>query len=365
MPDVSCGVAEVKTTSVPPAAGKIDRRWVIWAAGGLALGSLAWVVARSVLSPPTIVVNVSRPDVPLERGVATTGADARIAGRENAKTGQTNKPETKKNPDKGAPFGEEKGQSAGVGKELADAVFLLQVEKAGQAWPFATCVAIGNDTLLTTGREAAQLATWQEEKGFKIWVTRPATGFKEEVQDIRINGVFASLADKPNGWIYFNMGLLVVRGKLPKVAPLAAPEELAKLEEGSSVSCFGFTHEGEKITRFDRFEPRLTSGKVYVITPSPDLPARSILLHVKAEIPVHAYGSPVVNAQGKVVGIYGEVAAPPPGKGAASSGAGLKNMHYITVLNPDMLNLWLRNRDAKMWPAAAAIRTIQKPHGDP
>jgi hypothetical protein len=376
--DVPCPVAEVERTAVPQAAdaeqhsvsapmtsGKIDRRWITWAMAGLALGALALVIVRSALSPPTIIVKIDQPGIPLTPVGATTDSDARATGRESVKTGQTTSSETKKSLDTGGKVGEEKGQDADVGAQLGEAVFLLQVENSGQSWPFATCVAIHSDTLLTTAREAAQLATWREEKGFKIWVTRPATGFKEEVQDIRINGVFASLADKPDRWIYFNMGLLVIQGKLPKAAPLASPEELAKLEEGLRVDCFGFTHEGEKISRFDRFEPRLTQGKVYVISAPADLPVRSALLHVKAEIPKNAYGSPVVNAQGKVLGIYGEAAVPPTGKETAAGGAGLKNLHYVTVVNPEMLNLWLRDRDAKMWPPAAAVRTSQKTQDNP
>jgi hypothetical protein len=366
-------VAEVKRTAAPQAAAaerpaalpsttseKIDRRWIIWAVGGLAFGALALgafalVILRSALSPPTIVVRVDQPGIPAAPVRATTAPDSRPGGRESETTSR----------DAADKIAEQKRPDADVGTQLGEAVFLLQVENSGQSWPFATCVAIQSDTLLTTAREAAQLATWREEKGFKIWVTRPATGFKEEVQEIRINGVFASLADKPDRWIYFNMGLLVIQGKLPKAAPLASPEELAKLEEGFPVACFGFTHEGEKISRFDRFEPRLTQGKVYVISAPADLPVRSALLHVKAEIPKNAYGSPVVNAQGKVLGIYGEAAVPPTGKETAAGGTGLKNLHYVTVVNPEMLNLWLRDRDAKMWPPAAAVRTSQKTQDNP
>ena len=34
-------------------------------------------------------------------------------------------------------------------EKLRDAVFLVEVEKAGRFWPFATCVAVGKQTLLT------------------------------------------------------------------------------------------------------------------------------------------------------------------------------------------------------------------------
>ena len=186
---------------------------------------------------------------------------------------------------------------------------MLQVEKAGRCWPFATCVAISGDTLLTTAREAAQLAKWREQEGFKIWVTRPAERIQRRSAGYPNQWRLCFLGRQTHRLDLCQYGLLTVRGKLPKAAPLASAAELAGVEEGIPVACFGFTHEGEKITRFDKFEPRFTQGKVYVITVSQDLPGRPRLLHVKAEIPKNAYGSPVVNAEGKLIGLYGEAAA--------------------------------------------------------
>jgi hypothetical protein len=229
-------------------------------------------------------------------------------------------------------------------------------------WPYATCVAISNDTLLTTAREAAQLATWRTNEGFRIWVTRPAANFKEEVQDIRVHGVYASLTKKTNGWmIYFDLGLLTVRTNLPKAVPLASPEDLAALEEGLPVFCFGFTHEGETITRFDKFEPRLTPGKIKLITVSQELPVKARVLHIKAEIPKNAHGSPIVNAAGRIIGIYGEAAASPGGEGVPAGAPALKNLHYAPVVNPELIKLWLQDRSDKIWVPATAFPTSQSP----
>jgi len=51
--------------------------------------------------------------------------------------------------------------------QLRDAVFLVEVEKAGRFWPFATCVAVGKDTLLTSAREAVQLASGTRKRDSK------------------------------------------------------------------------------------------------------------------------------------------------------------------------------------------------------
>ena len=180
------------------------------------------------------------------------------------------------------------------------------------------------------------------------------------MRDIRVSSAFASLAKTPGDWVYYNLGLLTVAGKLPQVAPLASREALAGLEEGAPVASFGFAHEGEKVTRFDKFEPRLSRGKIYVISPARNLPGHPRLLHVKAEIPKNAYGSPLVTARGEILGVYSE-AAPGPAAGTNSDGRGLGNLHYVTIVNLDTINLWLQDRNAETWPsAAAAAATIQK-----
>ena len=63
--------------------------------------------------------------------------------------------------------------------QLRDAVFLVEVEKAGRFWPFATCVAVGKETLLTSAREAMQLATWREERRIQDLDSEPGTGDQE------------------------------------------------------------------------------------------------------------------------------------------------------------------------------------------
>ena len=126
---------------------------------------------------------------------------------------------------------------------------------------------------------------------------------------------------------------------------------LAKLKGGVSVACFGFPHDGEMIADEDAFEPRLARLKVFLVTVA-DLPGQPRLLHVRAELPKNLYGSAVVNADGKVLGLYAEAAAPPSGPGAAD-GAGLKNMHYITLINPTAIDLGLRDPGSKAWLPAA------------
>ena len=251
--------------------------------------------------------------------------------------------------------------------QLREAVFVVQVDQGENAWPLANAVAIRNDTLLTTAREAEQLATYRA-KGLKLSITRPAKDFKEEVQDIRINSVYDALAAKnvPD-WIYYDIGLLTVRAGLTTVASLATVEDLADVGSGMPVTCIGHLHKCEQITRFNKneFEPGLASGRIFAISelPEPREPSgRARLLHVRAEIPKGTCigGSPVVNAAGHVLGLYAEAAAPLDGAANVP-----KDLHYVTMVSQQMIGLWLQNHDANTWPAAKAVAAVQKTQSQP
>jgi hypothetical protein len=189
------------------------------------------------------------------------------------------------------------------------------------------------------------LAQWRQQH-FKVWVTRQSAGFKEEVEDVRVAGDYAAVPETSDDWIYVNLGLLTVGKKLPKAAALASPEELAKLKGGSALACFGFSHHGEMVADEDKFEPRLARLRVFLITRA-NLPGQPRLLHVHAELPQNLYGSAVVNSEGKLVGLYAEAAAPPGG--AAGAVAGVKDMHYLTLISPTAIEQALRDPGGKAW----------------
>jgi hypothetical protein len=363
--------------ALPPLQSRAVQPWAIWAGVALAACLLLVLLVRAMFTTPTVIVNVGQPGTPpVASSLPASPSVAAVESKPSPESGRSEandnadhqQPPKKKPPepivppaDKATKPADERTPPADIASQLSDAVFLIQVEKSGRMWPFATCVAVGNDTLLTTAREAAQLAAWTAEKGFKVWITRQAGDFKEEVQDIRVHGVYAALPEKSNDWIYCDLGLLTVRAKLPKTVALASPQDMADLEEGLPVFCFGFTHEGEKTTRFDKFEPRLSQGKVYVITVSQNLPGKPRLLHVKAEIPKFAHGSPVVNAQGRLLGIYGESATPPAGADVPAGSPEVKNMHYVSVASPELIKLWLQDRSNKLWVPAAAAPAASRP----
>lgn len=236
-----------------------------------------------------------------------------------------------------------------VADRLRQSTYLVEVEFAAPhgtaSWPFATAVAIDEHTLLSSAREIHQMAQWLRQ-GQRLWVNNPALSKKETVDELRVRREFVAAMDSPGDWIYANVGLLRTTGTLPMTIDLPSPSDLEELEEGFPVVCFGYTHDGGKITRFDHFEPGRFPGEIYLITRLPEFPNGSRLLEVKGEIPQNVVGSPVVNCRGTLLGIYGL---------AAGAGAGVSNLHYVTAVDREVLETWQKDAEAWVSPPAAAV----------
>ena len=238
--------------------------------------------------------------------------------------------------------------------------------------------AINETTLLTSAREAAQLVYWRKSGVEQRILVCNQKGVKREVEEIRALRSFGPrfveeslkrgtksaaapaepAADgKPPELLYFDVALLTVAEKLPAFAPLASPEDLQALKDGATLLCLGYAHDATMISNDEL--PPLQSGKgtgVFLITTIP-LPAElppvggpPRLLHVKGEIParwmddpadpaakgtvpLRPYGSPLFNAQGKLVAIYGDT--PPKGDRPML-------LHLAPVVNPELIGRWLR-----------------------
>lgn len=316
--------------------------------GGIILGCLMLLVAIKAMSPPQVVIVPQSPAV--------------------EKVQKAEKEEG--NPEKKAKVEEETNQAPVAPAEavppakadallerLKGAVLLIEVEeKSGKALPFATCCALSADTVLTSAGEALKLSEWRTDPrwGFKAWVTNPATGLKLPVQDIRLYAVSVA-GEKPDDWIFTNLALISVQGTLPKTAELADAEELVQLAQGNTVQVFGYTHEGDLIGEADHFEVNHTPARIVAIATHPDLPGKPRRLGIRAELPKSAYGSPVVNAQGKVVAVYSAPFAEAGGDQNAKTPA-MQNMHYATVVNPGVIELGLKKSDPKMWVSTAELK---------
>lgn len=325
----------------------------------LAIGVGGAIVLGVVLVPlilwmraPVVVVE-QRPTEPAkttDAGPPPPVAEPGAAAVPGTKAPQAETAETKPSPPP-APLPPPKEETIDT-EAIQKTVYLIQVQKGPAFYPFATCCAVGDNTVLTTAREAMQLARWREnpKDRFRFWVTNKAQRVHREVLDIRVHAVFATLADKPGDWIYYDLALLTVEGKLPHVARVSSAAE-ARLEDGLHLTCCGFIHSGDKISRSDKLEPALTEGKVFLITHKSDLPADPRLLHVKAKFgnldPPNAFGTPIFDNRGQVVAIYGEKSSPPK----SAEGQVDLNIHYAPVVSSELIALWTAKHDEKIWIA--------------
>lgn len=226
------------------------------------------------------------------------------------------------------------------------AVYLLQVEQtlpngSAMAWPFAGCCAISPNTLLTTGNVGCELLRFRYKR-FRIYATRPDDAFRQEIGEIRVRtDYFEHESDRPRQR-YCDLALLSVEGPLPSVAEVATDDDLAGLE-GLPVGLISYPHEGNNVTSHDMFPLKVTEGRTFLVRAlMPDTAGSPLCLDLTADVPPNAYGSPVFLKSGKLVGVYNE----PPEQAEA---VGIKNLHFVTVVHPQLIERGLRDRDETLW----------------
>jgi hypothetical protein len=242
-------------------------------------------------------------------------------------------------------------------KPLRGCVYLLAVENSKQqkTWPFATACAIRQDTLLCCANAAVELIKFKT-MGLTCWASNQSTLTKVEIGDIHVHALFQKLNQDFGKRMYFDFALLTVRGKLPQIAPLASVDELDDLKGGTPVVSLSIPHQGELMDRFQSFSPVLTRAKVFIITTLPPAPGPR-LMHMKAVMPVNIYGSPVFNTEGKVVGVYSDVATPPPGQPPVAN----LNLHFVPVVSPELITSWFEGSGKEVWIPVTAPESAPQP----
>lgn len=245
-------------------------------------------------------------------------------------------------------------------QELQESLYMVQLQRSGPSgdytWPFATCSAIGGRTLLSSAHEVLLLASFCE-RGYHVLAVNPATGFKTTIRSFRVSREFADLVDAPGDWIFVNMGLLETEHELPKSIPLATPEELASLEEGLPVTCFGYPHDGSKITRFDTFKSQGALGEVYVISSLTCQQKVARLMELKGKIPNNFFGSPILNKRGAIVAVYG--------RSAPQGMTSVQDLHYAPIPDLESVQSWLRGADNGDWVTPPSTETASPSRDQP
>ena len=362
---VTLAPSSVTTPAALPAVASWTGWPVIYTVAGVAICACCFLLAKFLFAPPPFVgpgpaasvvpppvpssvVSTTSPSAPLpiisppvtSPPPPGTSAIAAPAAATSAITASTPTPPLPTTPDWPA-----------LAEQLKGGVLMVQVSlDTGQTWPLATCWAVGDDAVLTTAAAACDLAKFRQEK-FRIWVVDPSSGTKYEVQTIRVPADYQMYAERPVERQFYDIGLLEVRGRLPKKLSLASGKELEELEDGLPLAGFGFSLKAAKITKFDRYEPGLTLTRVFLIkSPPPHAADGPKLLDVTGSFPENVLGSPLIDAQGKIVAIYSKVAP-------SQDASGMKDLHFAVVASARSIGAWLQDRDAKTWT------TLSSPEG--
>jgi hypothetical protein len=331
------GPAEMMTFVRQEAPKATKERWVLWVVAGiggcavlaLMIGVFALLIRAMAPGPANVnvTVNTQPANTPGDQG-------ASLPKQPESSPQRTSQPATDASKSVQAP--EER-----LAKQIKDAVFLVQVEKAGRFWALFSCCAIGKNTLLTTAREALLLDEERDnpDLAWKAWITNQENGLKLAVKDIYVNSVYLSMADKPDNMIYYDFALMTVAEDLPQVLQLASTRELDELDEGLTVYCCSFGRKREKITKHDTFKQQLVEMKILAITEQPESSAHHRRLQMKGKLLNADIGMPILNDQGKIVALYADATQP----------AGMEEIHLAPVLIPEIINAGLRQRDGNIW----------------
>ena len=94
-----------------------------------------------------------------------------------------------------------------------------------------------------------------------------------------------------------------------------------------------------------------------------DVPGSPVLLQIDAKISPNAYGSPVFDEQGSLIGIYG-ASVVPQGQDIAAADAAMKDIHFVTIVDRATILRWTENRDEKTWVLPSKVDVSgQTPNG--
>ncbi|MEO2023981.1 MAG: hypothetical protein ABGX05_19310, partial [Pirellulaceae bacterium] len=239
-----------------------------------------------------------------------------------------------------------------VGKGGVSYLLTMEDEEGLDSYPVGNAVAIRSDVLLTSGVVAAQLQQ-RKSVGLKIAARRAVSGNSQEIaiQQILVHKLFNELRNDQQKQIFVDFGLLLIKHQDHPVAELASKDEWDMIERGLPLNCLVTAHTPtDPLTRFD--DPTAASYPIKVerVIPFPkekDNPLAEVLVLLQATgtLPEGCVGSPVLNEQGHILGIYAERAEIPENHPLAKR---LKNrLHYISPGR--FVTTWLQRQGLDLW----------------
>ena len=254
-----------------------------------------------------------------------------------------------------------------IAHRVLPAIYLLAVEDASSTtlFPFGTACAIDDHALLTSAVIADELSK-RLQAGWKVWALQPGLDKRIPIEKFQVHKGYQEASDAV-AKIYFDLAILSVDEKLETTCQIAAPRVFTRPPQTDQLLFIGFSPSGEEMDRFDN--PVAHDLLASVVDHSKYGPAGeeagipvAALMHFTlatrdngARAPdvdafTNLYGSPIFNAQGKVMAIYAERAASDPEEPAATAA-----VHYAVI--PTLARAWAHGQGHDQWIATGASDT--------
>ncbi len=189
---------------------------------------------------------------------------------------------------------------------ISPALWLLVVEepKRSDSWVFASGVAVGDHHVLTSASVANELAKFRA-KGWKLWLQRPNDKNRIALsEDVREHVGYRKAETGQRS--YFDLALIRQAEKLP--AKVSLVQTNTPVEKGMPVACAYIQHSGEPITKFDPLEAKADAATIFNITTLPPKGGPR-MLYLSGQASELASGGPVIDDQGRLLGIFLEPAS--------------------------------------------------------
>jgi hypothetical protein len=226
------------------------------------------------------------------------------------------------------------------------AVYAVAAEDpSGLMWPLGTATAIRTDFLVTTASLATQMETLRRE-GWKTWALGSEANSGKEIATIQLHIGFVKSSEKPEQQSFFDLALLSTKGTASEVSELASDEELNALDARQPFGCLIIslpigdkTDPTEPLDRFDGLVASITPGKIQGLLQLSRDPGAPRMLLLPASMPNHIWGSPVYNANGKLVAVCTEA--------AQKTDTGQVRLNYAPLVTGVVE--WNRGRGQEYW----------------
>lgn len=193
-------------------------------------------------------------------------------------------------------------------KLLEAGVFLIEVTNPStkQTVPFGAAWAAGEQQLVTTAGQAIELNHFLKE-GMRVIAVRQSDQGRVAVTRAVPHPQFEKLSAQRKQ-MFYDVGRLTLVSPTALVLELMSADDVQRLETDLPITCLGIPNGFDPMVSASSIKVQTFPGKLYQVESL--RPGGPSLLHLNLDVPDHMEGSPILTAEGKVVGTYSRSAPP-------------------------------------------------------